>query len=52
VGLAGGSHRFVMRSIRVQLRRVRWLRRRNALCQCRPTWVRKDATASVFPGTA
>ena len=51
-GRAGGSHRLVMGSIRVQFRRVRWLRRRSALYQCRPTWVRKVATASVFPGTA
>ncbi len=49
---AGGSHRFARRFIRSQLRRVRWLRRRSALYQCRVTWVRKAATASVLPGTA
>ena len=32
---AGGSHRVAMRSIRVQLSRVRWLRRRSALYQFR-----------------
>ena len=49
---AGGSHRFAIRFIRVQLIRVRWLRRRSALYQCRVVWVRKAATASVLPGTA
>jgi hypothetical protein len=32
--------------------RVRWLRRRSALNQCRVAWERKAATASVLPGTA
>ena len=40
---AGGSHRVARRFIRSQLRRVRWLRRRSALYQCRVTWVRKAA---------
>ena len=38
---AGGSHRFARRFIRGQVSRVRWLRRRSALYQCRVTWVRK-----------
>ena len=49
---AGGSHFVMRRSIRFQFSRVRWLRRRSALNQCRLTWVRKAATASVLPGTA
>ena len=48
---AGGSHRFARRFIRVQVMRMRWLRRRSALNQCRVAWVRKAATAWVFPGT-
>ena len=38
--------------MRPQFRRVRWLRRLNALYQCHATWARKAATASVLPGTA
>jgi len=34
------------------LRRVRWLRRRSALNQCRSAWWRKAATAQKLPGTA
>src|SRR6187397_2600605 len=49
---AGGSHRRVSRSIRFQFRRERWLRRRSALYQCLPTWVRNAATASMLPCTA
>ena len=49
---AGGSHRFSIRCIRVQLTRAFWLRRRSAACQCRVTWSRKAATARVLPGTA
>ena len=52
IARARGSHRFAIGFIRVQLIRVRWLRRRSALYQCRVAWVRKAATASVFPGTA
>ena len=49
---AGGSDRLVMGSVRVQFRRVRWLRRRSGLYRVRPTWVRKVATATILPGTA
>jgi hypothetical protein len=38
--------------MRSQFRRVRWLRRRSALCQCRVTWSRKPVTAWLLPGTA
>src|SRR6266511_2528917 len=49
---AGGSHRVARRSMRFQFRRVRWLRRRSALCQCLVAWVRNALTASLLPGTA
>jgi hypothetical protein len=47
-----GSHRVASRPIRSQVIRVRWLRRRSALNQCRVTWCRNAFTASVLPGTA
>jgi hypothetical protein len=47
-----GIHRFAMRFILAQVIRVRWLRRRSAVCQWRITWVRKAFTASLLPGTA
>jgi len=47
-----GIHRVAMRFILAQLIRVRWLRCRSAVCQCRITWVRKAFTASLLPGTA
>jgi hypothetical protein len=47
-----GNHRFAIGPIRAQVIRVRWLRRRSALNQCRVTWNRKAAPASVLPGTA
>ena len=47
-----GIHRAAMRFILAQLIRVRWLRHRSALRQCRITWVRKAFTASLLPGTA
>ena len=42
----GGSHRFRIRTIRVQSILVFWLRRRSAFSQCRVTWSQKAATAS------
>src|SRR4249919_3735865 len=47
-----GIHRVAMRFILAQVIRVRWLRRRSALRQCRIIWVRKAFTASLLPGTA
>jgi hypothetical protein len=47
-----GIHRVALRFILAQVIRVRWLRRRSALRQCRITWVRKAFTASLLPGTA
>ena len=44
---AGGIHRVARRFIRSQFNRVRWLRRRSALNQCRVTWSRKAATEMV-----
>ena len=38
--------------MRSQVRRVRWLRRRSARCQCRVAWVRNALTALLLPGTA
>ena len=49
---AGGSHRAVIRFIRVQLMPDFWLRRRSALYQRPVSWVRKALTASLLPGTA
>ena len=50
-----GIHRVATRFILAQLIRVRWLRRRSALHQCRIIWVRKAFTASLslmglYPG--
>ena len=42
----GGSHRFRIRTIRVQSTLVFWLRRRSAFSQYRVTWSPKAATAS------
>ena len=42
----GGSHRFRIRTIRVQSILVFWLRRRSAFSQYRVTWSLKAATAS------
>jgi hypothetical protein len=42
----GGSHRFRIRTIRVQSTLVFWLRRRSAFSQYRVTWSQKAATAS------
>ena len=42
----GGSHRFRIRTIRVQSILVFWLRRRSAFSQYRVTWSQKAATAS------
>ena len=47
-----GIHRVAMRFILSQVIRVRWLRRRSALRQCRISWVRKAFTASLWPSTA
>jgi len=38
--------------MRSQFRRVRWLRRRSALCQCLVTWSRNALIALLLPGTA
>jgi hypothetical protein len=46
---AGGSHRFAIRFIRVQLIRVRWLRRRSVLYQCRVAWVRRSRRGALTP---
>jgi hypothetical protein len=42
----GGSHRFRIRTIRVQSVLVFWLRRRSTFSQYRVTWSQKAATAS------
>ena len=44
---ARGSHRSTIRSIRAQLIRLRWLRRRSALNQCRVTCLRKALTSRL-----
>ena len=47
----GGSQRRTSRSIRAQVMRAVWLRRRNARHQSRPTWERKVDNAGPFMGT-
>jgi hypothetical protein len=53
-GAGLGIYQVAMRFILAQVIRVRWVRRRSALRQCRITWVRKAFTASLLrgPGTA
>ncbi len=50
--LAVGSHRRVIRAIRSQVIRWRWLRRRSVRIHSLMTALRKAPSALMLPGTA